>query len=542
MTAPSHSKPRRAAAYIRVIMGREDGISPDLQLRAIREYCGRRGISITHVVEDLDLSGRFWKTRRIDEAISLIEAGLTDALVVWRWSRVSRDRYDWAFAVSRVEAAGGELISATEDFDTTTSVGRLVRGILAEFAAFESDRMGDLWRDVARRRLSLGLPPYGNKQFGYKKTPAGQYVIDTRTGPILAEMYQRYIAGESSRDLAASLQARRIPTPRSRPEHRVRWSHQTLLHIMDRGFAAGLVRDGDRILPGVHPTLITQPEWETYLRRRARRSHQHQHHDKSGFLLTGLLHCSCGQEMRPVVVPGSKSRYRCFDHRGKDRRNVGINEDRVEGLVFHWLVRLCTSPHHAARARFDSREHADAAAHTVRSLMRAIGTDEMDATTRELLKRARTQARWSDPVEDARAIVEDWDQLAIPLKRERLSTLIADIMVRTGWEDARITITTTWGTGSSIVANSWRPPRCEIPAADGSWLDVNEACTYAGVCSKTLTQWDRDGLLPLTRRLGPTRFLYDRGDLDRLRTARRTGRGIDHRAIRAAILAPTSPR
>jgi site-specific DNA recombinase len=147
MTAPSHSTPHRAVAYVRVDMEHEDGISPDLQIRAIREYCAPRGITITHVIEDLDLSGRFWKTRRIDEAISLIEAGQTDALVVWRWSRVSRDRYDWAFAVARVETAGGQLISATEDFDTTRSVGRLIRGILAEFAAFESDRIGDLWRD-----------------------------------------------------------------------------------------------------------------------------------------------------------------------------------------------------------------------------------------------------------------------------------------------------------------------------------------------------------------------------------------------------------
>ena len=44
----------------------------------------------------------------------MIEHGQADAIVVWRWSRVSRNRLDWAVAVDRVEAAGGALESATE--------------------------------------------------------------------------------------------------------------------------------------------------------------------------------------------------------------------------------------------------------------------------------------------------------------------------------------------------------------------------------------------------------------------------------------------
>ena len=45
----------------------------------------------------------------METAITMIERDEADAIVVWRWSRVSRNRLDWALAVDRVEAAGGVL-------------------------------------------------------------------------------------------------------------------------------------------------------------------------------------------------------------------------------------------------------------------------------------------------------------------------------------------------------------------------------------------------------------------------------------------------
>jgi site-specific DNA recombinase len=183
----------RVVAYVRVSMAREDTVSPELQIKAVRDYCKRRGYEIVRIVEDLDLSGRFWKTRQVEQAIQMIEREEADLLVVWRWSRVSRNRLDWALAVDRVESVGGRLESATEGFDTTSATGRFARGMMAEFAAFESERMGDIWREVRERRVRLGLTVSGQEQFGYRKIN-GRYVPDRRRGPLLAEIYRRYIA------------------------------------------------------------------------------------------------------------------------------------------------------------------------------------------------------------------------------------------------------------------------------------------------------------------------------------------------------------
>jgi site-specific DNA recombinase len=86
----------RAVAYVRVSLEREGMISPQLQMFAIEDYCKRRGYIIVKVLEDLDLSGRFWKRRQVEEGSAMVETDQADILVVWRWSRVSRNRLDWA--------------------------------------------------------------------------------------------------------------------------------------------------------------------------------------------------------------------------------------------------------------------------------------------------------------------------------------------------------------------------------------------------------------------------------------------------------------
>jgi site-specific DNA recombinase len=187
----------RAVAYVRVSMARDGGISPELQMAAITQHCRRCGYQLATVLEDLDLSGRVWRGRQFEEALWMLEHDEADVIVVWRWSRVSRNRLDWAVAVDRVEAAGGRLDSATEPFDVGTPTGRFARGMLAEFAAYESDRMGDLWREVRERRARLGLPVTGRAQLGYLKV-GGAYVPDRRTGPVVRNLYRRFNEGSRS--------------------------------------------------------------------------------------------------------------------------------------------------------------------------------------------------------------------------------------------------------------------------------------------------------------------------------------------------------
>ena len=137
----------RAVLYLRQSVAREESISLELQEIAGRRYCEQRGYEVVEVLADPGISGRTWARPAVQHAVRMIEARDVDVIVVWKWSRLSRSRRDWAVAVDRVEGAGGRLESSTEPVDTTTSTGRFTRGMLAELAAFESERIGDTWRE-----------------------------------------------------------------------------------------------------------------------------------------------------------------------------------------------------------------------------------------------------------------------------------------------------------------------------------------------------------------------------------------------------------
>jgi site-specific DNA recombinase len=140
--------PFEQSAYVRVSLEREGMLSPELQMIAVTEHCRQCGYEICPADRRPRPVRSVLETAASREAIGTIEADQADVIVVWRWSRVTRNRLDWAMAVDGVDQAPGQLESATEGFDTTTSTGRFARGMLAEFAAFESDGMGGVWREV----------------------------------------------------------------------------------------------------------------------------------------------------------------------------------------------------------------------------------------------------------------------------------------------------------------------------------------------------------------------------------------------------------
>jgi site-specific DNA recombinase len=133
--------------YIRISTWKEEKISPELQQAAIEAWALRNRRRIIEWVPDLDDTGRNFK-RKIMRAISLVEQGAARGIAVWKYSRFGRSRDGISLNLKRLEDAGGQLASATEDVDARTATGRLQRGILFEFAVYESDVRGEGWRET----------------------------------------------------------------------------------------------------------------------------------------------------------------------------------------------------------------------------------------------------------------------------------------------------------------------------------------------------------------------------------------------------------
>ncbi|AVH58418.1 MULTISPECIES: recombinase family protein [Streptomyces] len=304
--------------YIRVSTWKEEKISPELQEEAIRRWAVQHGKRLLEpLVTDLDVSGRHFK-RKITSAIERVEEGEARGVAVWRYSRFGRDRTGNAMWLARLERAGGQLESATEQIDATTAIGRFQRGMILEFGAFESDRAGEQWREThEHRKYKLGLPAQGRKRAGYiwhrrripdPVEPEGfrlqkeRYEIDSEYGRVIADLYRKYIDGTGFHALAY-----RLNSAGWRSTQGKLWSEQTVRRYMDGGFPAGLLRVHDPnhrcgkadgschqyvYIQGAHEELIGYELWEAYQKRRREVAATPPRARASLYELTGLVRCA----------------------------------------------------------------------------------------------------------------------------------------------------------------------------------------------------------------------------------------------------------
>lgn len=449
-------------------------ISPELQLASIEQHCERSGYEIVETITDLDMTGRFWKRRQVERAIGMIEAGSAEVLVVWKVSRVSRNRKDWAIAVDRVEGIGGRMESATEPMDTTTSSGRFARGMLAELAAFESERMGEQWKETHNRRVQAGIPANGKPRFGYQYTKGEGFSPDPVTGPVLAEAYRRYLSGQSFYSLLKWLNdGPTRPVTGYGPPGDGMWSLVTLRRVMDQGFGAGYItRHGER-LPGAHEPVITPEEWNEYQSRRESRR-VHRRTERSQYLFSGMIRCFCGARMHAGLFgSGRTPKYKCADVAAKRKHEGGyVMTSTVETEVVSWLENLADNVDAeadlAARADEQASKAKDTAAHLSKQLAK-LGT-RMDQLTNKMLDGTipdDTYRRLRDELQTQRDEMEvsirdalvvasrppaslipdllaNWPILPVDAKRDLLSRLIDYVEVEPMRPRSKVTVHAKW--------------------------------------------------------------------------------------------------
>ncbi|WP_417220571.1 recombinase family protein [Arthrobacter sp.] len=463
----------RAVLYLRQSVAREDSISLELQETAGRAYAKSQGYRVVAVEADPGISGRTWKRPAVLRVMALIENGDADVIVLWKWSRLSRSRLDWAVAADKVETAGGRIESATEPLDVSTSTGRLARGMLTEFAAFESERIGDVWKESHARRVSRGLPANGKPRFGYQYTRAEGFTPDPVSGPVLAEMYRRYNSGQSVYSLVQwANDGPTRPVTGYGPSGDGLWSARTIRRILDQGFGAGYItRHGERI-PGAHEPVITPAEFEEYLARRDTRRVSRRT-ERSEYLLSGLIRCDCGSTMNAGLFgTGRIPKYRCKAANEKRAHTGGyVTTAVVEDAVLDWLRSVADDITHAAQDLPAPKPKAGAGNQeaALRRKVVKLGA-RMDNLTLKLVdgtipqdsyERLRDQTKTELATTEAQlrnlavaeakpaaVIVPDllanWGGLPIPVRRDMLSRLIHPVRVKPGRPRSIVAVAGLW--------------------------------------------------------------------------------------------------
>jgi len=457
-------RPKRAVLYLRQSTYREESISLELQESAGRAHAAKMGYEVIGVEADPGISGRTWKRPAVHRVLAMLEAGDADVIVLWRWSRLSRSRKDWALAVDRADIAGGSIESATEPNDVTAA-GRFARGVMTELAAFESERIGEQWKEAHERRRKMGKPHTNIPRYGYELDAQGIFQPHPTESILLAEMYRRYISGEGFQRICRWLNSAGHITRTGQF-----WQRTSLTKILDSGFGAGFIvhnttrgrsiKDSD-FIPGTHTAVIDEDEWASYLAMRLQRPEAPRVVEPR-YILSGLIKCGdCGKSMHVSTTSRRPADYTCGQARYDSRPKLSIKQEFVEADVKQWVLRLASDFDALTAIELEVEQQRVVALNTRSSVEAAIARVEqrmakltvrwldddasmpestykatvaqLDRELQSLRERATvdTLSRSRELVvrRTSAALAENWDAMSVIELRNTLKSLIREIVV-----------------------------------------------------------------------------------------------------------------
>jgi len=247
-----------------------------------------------------------------------VEARRVDCVLVYKVDRLSRSLLDFARLIDRFDQRSVTFVSVTQQFNTTSSLGRLTLNILLSFAQFEREIIGERTRDKMGAARRKGKWVGGTPVLGYDVDPAGgRLVVNEPEAQRVREIFRLFKTHRSLLKLVNQLEARRWTNKswksKSGVEHVGRpFTKPTLRNLLTNPIYGGKVEYRDTIYPGEHPAIISPALWETvnaeFGARQRKRSDAVR--AKQNALLAGLLFChSCN---RPMIATYTAKRGRRF--------------------------------------------------------------------------------------------------------------------------------------------------------------------------------------------------------------------------------------
>jgi DNA invertase Pin-like site-specific DNA recombinase len=211
--------------YIRVSRVSDSALSPELQEEKCRALAKSRELSVGLVFTDLDRSGGKMDRPAFKQALERIEDGTSGGLIVARIDRFARTLIGGLQAIESINEAGGVVLTADGEFDTSTATGELVLSIMLSLAQFELRRIRENWKDVQDRAKSRGVH-IGKPRAGYNRQADGTLVENEHLQAI-KDVFELRASGGSWGEAVRQLEAQGVPTERGRP-----WSRQSVRHVV----------------------------------------------------------------------------------------------------------------------------------------------------------------------------------------------------------------------------------------------------------------------------------------------------------------------
>ena len=275
---------------------------------------------IPHHYDDGGFSGGSLERPALQRLLEDVDARRVDCVVVYKVDRLSRSLLDFARLVDRFDQRSVSFVSVTQQFNTTTSLGRLTLNILLSFAQFEreiiSERTSDKMSAARRKGKWIG----GTPVLGYDVDSAGgRLVINEKEARRVREIFALFIQHHSLSAVVAELARRRWKTKSWKSQngtaHAGRpFAQASLSRLLTSAVYTGMVEHRGATYAGEQASIIELSVWqEVNAELRAdRRTGTAAIRAPQNALLAGVLLCkSCQRPMIPTYTakPGRRYRY-----------------------------------------------------------------------------------------------------------------------------------------------------------------------------------------------------------------------------------------
>ncbi|ANK81840.1 MAG: hypothetical protein TEF_14315 [Rhizobiales bacterium NRL2] len=268
--------------------------------------------------DDGGFSGGSMERPALATLLDDIRAGRIDTVVVYKVDRLTRSLADFAKIVELFEGQGVSFVSVTQQFNTTSSMGRLTLNVLLSFAQFEREVTAERIRDKIAASRKKGMWMGGGVPVGYRAEDR-QLVVDQDQAELVRRIFTLYLELGSVRAVQQVLEAEGIRTPHRKSkagrEHGGRhFSRGNLYSILGNPVYIGRVRHRGEVFDGRHEAIVDR---ETWTRVQKQLAHQARRKRDTGggasqHLFAGLLFDEDGAPLYATQASKQGQRYRYY--------------------------------------------------------------------------------------------------------------------------------------------------------------------------------------------------------------------------------------
>jgi site-specific DNA recombinase len=273
-----------------------------------------------------------------------IETGKIDVIVVYKIDRLTRSLADFAKLVEAFDAKSVSFVAVTQQFNTTTSMGRLTLNVLLSFAQFERELSAERVRDKVAASRRKGKWTGGTVPLGYG-TKDKKLVIDKSEAETVRTIFRLYLELGSFSKLVAELDRRKIVTKRrntkvTKYRGGIPFTYGPLAYFLKNRIYIGETHYAGKWFKGEHEAILEHSTFDRVQELLKSNTVKHKvKFSESGALLQGKLFDDKGNRMSPSFSSKNGVRYRFYVStalRGRTHKAGSVTRipaSEIEGLI-----------------------------------------------------------------------------------------------------------------------------------------------------------------------------------------------------------------